>query len=37
MEGHRTDTMEVCFGVLGEVEIDYDVDSLNIDTTSEEI
>jgi len=32
-----TDAMEVGFGILGEIKIDYNVDGLNIDTTGEEI
>ena len=32
-----TDTMKVGLGVLGEVKVDHNVDSLNVDTTSQEI
>ena len=32
-----TNTMEISFGVLGEVKVDDNIDCLNINTTSEEI
>lgn len=32
-----TNTMEISLGVLGEVEVDDDVDSLDIDTTSQKV
>ena len=32
-----TNTMKVCLGILGEIEVDDDVHGLNVDTTSEEI
>ena len=32
-----TDTMQICFGVLGKVEIDNDIDGLDVDTTCEQI
>ena len=31
-----TDAMEICLSVLREVEVDYNVHSLDVDTTSEE-
>lgn len=30
-----TDTMEICFRVLGEIEIDDDIDGLDVDSTGE--
>lgn len=32
-----TDTVKVGFGILWEIEVDYDVDSLNINTTGQQI
>lgn len=32
-----TNAMQICFRILGEVEVDDNVDGLNIDTTSEKI
>lgn len=32
-----TDTMKICLCVLGEVEVDNNVNSLDVDTTSEQI
>lgn len=32
-----TDTMKICLGVLREIEVDYDINGLDIDTTGEEI
>ena len=29
--------MEICLGILGEIEVDDDVDGLDIDTASEEV
>ena len=29
--------MKICLGIFGEVEVDDDIDSLNINTTSEKI
>lgn len=31
------DTVEVCLGILGKVEIDDNIDGLNINTASEQI
>ena len=32
-----TDTVKICLRVLGEIKVDNDVDSLDIDTTGEEV
>jgi hypothetical protein len=32
-----TNPMQICLGVLREIKVDYNVDGLNIDTTSEQV
>lgn len=32
-----TNSMKIGLGILGEIEVDYNIDSLDIDTTGKEI